>query len=48
MIKLLQYCKLSRQSGENAVEWMQRLRIKAVECNYKELDRQLKNSSFME
>ena len=42
MIKLLQFHKLSRQKGENAEEWMGRLWISAIDCNYKELDRQLR------
>ena len=42
MIKSLQFCNLSRQSRENAEEWMGRLRFAAIECNYKEIDRQLK------
>ena len=42
MIKSLQFHKLSRQSGENAEEWMGRLRLAAIECNCKEIDRQLK------
>ena len=42
MIKSFQYCKLSRQSGENAEEWTGRLIITVSECCYKELDRQLK------
>ena len=33
-IKSLQFCKLSRQTKENAEEWMGRLRFAAVECNY--------------
>ena len=41
-IKSLQFCKLVRQSTENAKEWMCRLRIATAECNYKEIDRQLK------
>ena len=28
--------------NENAEEWMGRLRLAAVECNYKEIDKQLK------
>ena len=31
-----------RQSNENAEDWMDRLRIATLECNYKDLDRQLK------
>ena len=42
MIKSLQFHKLSRQSGENADEWIGRLRLEAIECNYKEIDGQLK------
>ena len=28
--------------NENVDEWMGRLRLATVECNYKEIDRQLK------
>ena len=42
MIKSLQFHKLSRQNGENTEEWMGTLWQLATECNYKELDRQLK------
>ena len=42
MTKSLQFCKLSKQTGENAGEWMGRLRLAATECSYKEIDRQLK------
>ena len=41
-IKLLQFHKLSRQDGKDPEEWMGRLRLSAIECNYKETDRQLK------
>ena len=41
-IKSLQFRKLYRFEGESAEEWMGRLRIAAAECNYKEIDRQLK------
>ena len=41
-IKLLQFRKLYRFEGESAEEWMGRLQIAAAECNYKEIDRQLK------
>ena len=41
-IKSLQFTKLCRNDGENAEEWMRRLRLMAVECNYQELDRKLK------
>ena len=40
-IKSLRFCKLSRQTKENP-EQMGRLRLAAVECNYREVDRQLK------
>ena len=40
--KLLQFRKLYRFEGESAEEWMGRLRIAAAECNYKEIDWQLK------
>ena len=42
MIKSLKFCKLSRKIGENAEEWIGRLWLSAIEYNYKELDRQLK------
>ena len=41
-IKLLQFRKLYRYDEENVEEWMRRLSIVAVECNYQEVDRQLK------
>ena len=41
-IKSLQFRQLCRHDGENAKEWMGRLRVAAAECNYKELDCQLK------
>ena len=41
-MKSLQFHKLSRQNRKNAEEWMGRLWLLAIECNYKELDRQLK------
>ena len=41
-IKLLQFRILYRFKGERAEEWMGRLRIAAAECNYKEIDRHLK------
>ena len=41
-IKSLQFCKLSRQKEENAEEWMGRLWLSAIKCNYKELNRQFK------
>ena len=42
-IKPLQFHKLSRQTKENTEEWMGRLRLAAVECKYREVDRQLKD-----
>ena len=41
-IKSLQFHKLSRQNWENAEELIGRLKLLPIECNYKELDRQLK------
>ena len=41
-IKSLQFHKLSRQIKENAEDWMGRLKLALVECNYREVDRQLK------
>ena len=41
-IKSLQFHKLSRENEENAEEWMGRLWLLVIECNYKELDIQLK------
>ena len=34
--------KLGRQTNKNPEEWVGRLQLAAVECNYKEIDRQLK------
>ena len=41
-IKSLQFRKLYRFKSESAEEWMGRLRIAVAECNYTEIDRQLK------
>ena len=41
-IKSLQFCKLSRQDGESKEEWMGRLQLSPVECNYQEINRKLK------
>ena len=41
-IKSLQFHKLGWQMNENAEEWMGRVRLAAVEYNYKEIDRQLR------
>ena len=40
-IKSLQFRKLYRIEGETTEEWMGRLQIAVVECNYKEVDRQV-------
>ena len=40
-IKSLLFRQLCRHDGENAEEWMGRLRVVVAECNYKELDHQL-------
>ena len=42
MIKSLQFRKLYRFEGESIDEWMGRLCVVAAECNYREIDRQLK------
>ena len=41
-IKSLQFRKLYRYDDENVEEWMGRLHVVAVECNYQEVNRQLK------
>ena len=41
-IKSLQFRKLYRYNDKNVEEWMGRLHVAAVECNYQEADRQLK------
>ena len=41
-MKSIQFHKLVRQHNETAEEWICRLRVAAIECNYKEVDRQLK------
>ena len=41
-IKSLQFRKLCRIEGDSADEWMGRLQMAVAECNYRELDRQLK------
>ena len=40
-IKSLQFHKLMRQVNENTDELKGRIRVVAIECNYKDLDRQL-------
>ena len=40
--KSLQVHKFNRQAKENTGEWMGKLRLAAVECNYREVDIQLK------
>ena len=47
-IKSLLFHKFVRQHDENAEEWIGRLRIAAIECNYKETDRQLMSSLYMD
>ena len=41
-IKSLQFCKLVSQHNESPEEWKGMLRIAGIECNYKEVDRHLK------
>ena len=41
-IKSLLFRKLCRYDDENVEEWMGRLHVAAVECNYQEVNRQLK------
>ena len=41
-IKSLQFRKLYRYDEEYVEEWMGRLHIAAVQCNYQQVDRQLK------
>ena len=41
-IKSLQFRKLYQHDDENVEEWMGGLCVAAVECNYQEVDRQLK------
>ena len=45
-VKLLQFRKLSRNDGGKIEEWMGRLRVAAIECNYQEVDRQLKKTIY--
>ena len=42
MMKLLLFRKLYCHDDENVDEWMGKLHVAAVECNYQEVDRQLK------
>ena len=42
MTKSMQFRQLCGHDGENAEEWMGMLRVMVAECNYKELDCQLK------
>ena len=41
-IKSLQFRQLCGHEGGNTKEWMGRLQVAVVECNYKEIDHQLK------
>ena len=45
-IKSLQFNQLNRQAKENAEDWIGRLRLAAIECNCREVDRQL-NEQFI-
>ena len=45
-IKSLQFRKLYRYENENVEEWMGRLCIAAVECNYQEIGSSRSNSSM--
>ena len=38
----LQFCNPVRHHGESMEEWMDGLKKAAMECNYKEVDKQLK------
>ena len=40
--KSMQFRKFHRNDGENVEEWMERLRVTPIVCNYQEVDRQLK------
>ena len=40
--KITTVSQIKQTNGENADEWMGRLWLSARECNYKEIDRQLK------
>ena len=42
-IKSLQFCRLIRQSNESMETWMDRLKPAVIKCNYKEIDRQIKD-----
>ena len=41
-IKSLQFRKVYRFKGKSAEEWMGRLHVAVAECNYREIDQQLK------
>ena len=41
-IKSLQFRQLHRVEGKGVDEWMERLHVVALECGYREIDRQLK------
>ena len=41
-IKSLQFGKLYWFENENVEEWMARMHMAAIQCNYQEVDRQLK------
>ena len=48
IIKSLQFHKVGRQTNDNEEESMSRLRLAAVECNYKEIDWQSKEQFIHE
>ena len=39
---MLQFSKLVQKNNESVGKWIGRLRIADIECNYKEVDRKLK------
>ena len=41
-IKSMQFRKFCRNDGGNVEEWLERLRVTPIGCNYQEVDRQLK------
>ena len=46
-IKSLLFCKLVRQHYKNVEEWIGKLRIVTIECNYKEIGNR-KNNLYMD
>ena len=43
-INSVHVCKPSRQTKQNKEEWMGRLRLAEVECNYREVDRKIEGA----